>query len=110
MILHGTLAYTLPWYASDIEGKFDEAMLTRSLLQKKQGLQRMARPLRLRGLQKLAQNQKNPSQKSKDCNRKYQFRVYRLCVRGREPYRDSYLVTKGNENNISLWKIEWRMG
>lgn len=107
----GTLTYTWPWYASDIEGKFDEANAEKILFTNGTGLTKNGSGIKVEGTITIGTKpEKSESEIAAIESGSINLESTDYVLEAENLTGDSYLVTKGNENNISFvenWSGAW---
>ena len=107
----GTLTYTWPWYASDIDGKLDEANADKVLFAYGTGLKKDGSGINSEGTTTIgAKPEKSESEKEAIATGSINLESTNYVVEAENLTGESYLVTKGNENNISFvenWGGAW---
>lgn len=107
----GTLTYTWPWYASDIEGKFDESNEANILFTNGTGLTKSGASLRHEGTVEIGEKpEKTASEIAAIAEGSINLESTDYVLEAENYNADSYLVQQGSENNISYvdnWGGQW---
>lgn len=107
----GTLTYTWPWYASDIEEKFDESRPENILFRKGTGLTKDGFSILREGTTQIgAKPGKSEEEIAAIAEGSINLESTGYVLEAENYTADSYLVQTGNENNISYvdnWSGEW---
>lgn len=107
----GTLTYTWPWYASDIDGKFDESNAANILFKNGTGLTKNGSSINAEGTTKIGAKPKKSDEEIEALEGGIiDLESTNYIVEAENYADDSYLVTKGNANNISFvenWGTAW---
>lgn len=107
----GTLTYTWPWYASDIEQKFDKGSENLILFKKGTGLNKSGASLKEEGTTVInAKPEKSDAELAAIQDGRIDLDSTGYVLEAENYAEDSYLVERGNANNISYvdnWSGEW---
>ena len=107
----GTLTYTWPWYASDIEGKFEEDSALNILFQKGTGLKKDGFSILRDIATEIGEKpEKTAEELAAIAGGSINLETTGYVLEAENYNADSYLVGQGNENNISYvdkWSGEW---
>lgn len=107
----GTLTYTWPWYASDIEGKFDEANAANILFKFGTGLTKNGQSINPEGTTSIgAKPEKSEEELAMLAGGAINLASTNYVLEAENYNADSYLVQTGNENNITFvegWSGQW---
>ncbi len=105
----GTLTYTWPWYASDIEAKFEDESLV--LFKKGTGLTKAGESIKSEGTKVIGKKpEKSAEELAAIAEGSINLESIGYVLEAETYSTDSYLVEKGNANNISYvdnWSGEW---
>lgn len=107
----GTLTYTWPWYASDIEGKFDEANASNILFKFGTGLTKNGQSISPNGTTSIGPKpEKSQEELAMLAGGAINLASTNYVLEAENYNADSYLVQTGNENNITFvegWGGQW---
>lgn len=107
----GTLTYTWPWYASDIDGKFDESNADKVLFANGTGFTKNGTSLKTENTAEIgAKPEKSKSEISAIASGSINLESTNYVLEAENYTSDSYMVSKGNANNISYvdnWSTAW---
>lgn len=107
----GTLTFTWPWYASDIEGKLEEDHACNILFQKGRGLKKDGLGILSTSETKIGTRpEKTEEELAAIAEGSINLESTGYVLEAENFNSNSYLVKKGNENNISYvdhWSGEW---
>lgn len=107
----GTLTYTWPWYASDIGEKFDESKPENVLFKYGTGLTKDGSSIKSEGTVEIgAKPEKSEEEMAAIEEGSINLESTNYVLEAENYTADSYLVIRGNENNISYvdgWNGQW---
>lgn len=107
----GTLTYTWTWYASDITDKFDESKSDIVLFQNGTGLTKNGSSIKAEGTVEIGKKpEKSEEEMAAIAEGSINLESTDYVLEAENYNADSYLVTQGNENNISYvdgWSGQW---
>lgn len=107
----GTLSYTWPWYASDIETKFDFNKEGNVLFKYGTGLTKNGTPLSLEGTVSIGEKpEKTEEEMAALTAGSIDLESTGYVLEAENYNSNSYLISTGNENNITFvenWGKEW---
>lgn len=107
----GTLTYTWPWYASDIADKFDESKSDIVLFQNGTGLTKDGTGIKRESTVEIGKKpEKSEEEMAAIAEGSINLESTNYVLEAENYNADSYLVTQGNENNISYvdgWSGQW---
>lgn len=107
----GTLTYTWPWYASDIEGKFNEKNKENVLFANGTGYTKNGTSINTENNVEIGiKPQKSDSEIEAIADGSINLESTNYVLEAENYTDDSYMVSKGNANNISFvdsWSVAW---
>lgn len=107
----GTLTYTWPWYASDIDDKFDASKAETILFKNGTGLTKDGSSIKSEGTVEIgAKPEKSEEEIAAIAEGSINLESTDYVLEAENFTTNSYLVTRGNENNISYvdgWNGQW---
>ncbi len=107
----GTLTYTWPWYASDIADKCDESKSDIVLFRNGTGLTKDGTSIKREGTVEIGKKpEKSEEEMAAIAEGSINLESTDYVLEAENYNADSYLVTQGNENNISYvdgWSGQW---
>ncbi len=107
----GTLTYTWSWYASDIEGKFDESKSENVLFRYGTGLTKDGSSINSEGTTEIGDKPKKSDEEMAALEEgSINLESTNYVLEAENYTADSYLVEQGNANNITYvdnWTGEW---
>lgn len=107
----GTLTYTWPWYASDIDDKFDESNADSVLFANGTGFTKSGVSIKTENSAEIGTKpEKSESEIAAIASGSINLESTNYVLEAENYTNDSYMVSKGNENNISFvdnWSSAW---